>query len=497
MKRFGQGASRAVIFLTFFLFASTVVLAQGNKLQVKCVDPSDKPLLGVKVVLEEMKTNKMTEGKTDRNGVAPFKDLADGIYRVVGRQTGYAPTYQERIQLKGGAGQTVTLKFEVGDPAKKLYFEDPAMVAQANDLLKAGFDALQARDFALAEEKLAASLAMVPTNPDTQYYLGVAYFYQNKWDKAQAAMEAAQRLNPQEPRYQQVLAQLPALRLNSEGQQAMDQKNFQEAIAKFSELAKMQPDNADNYYNMSLAYANIGQYDQATEAIEQAMKLKPEEKSYEELKKIIASRKEAAKFDQAKQLADEGDKLYQAKDYVAALEKYKAAEALLPPEAIHAVRIQIGRTHAQLEHVDEAIAAYRQAIELAPNKPEYRRALAGYYYQLGRTAEAMEMYIEYFKQAGTPVDEGLFKIAKQLIGENKQDQATAMLEKIIEINPEHAEAHYELGIIKFYGGDKARAAQLFDAYMKIGKDQEHLADAKALLTVTKQAPPKRPARKRP
>jgi Flp pilus assembly protein TadD len=522
MKRSGRRLYRFNVFLVMFLVATIAAVTQGqrqrpgqpppqppgtNKLQVKCVDSSDKPLDGVRVLAQEPRTNKVTEGKTDRNGVVQFKELADGVYRVYARQPGYAPAFEEPIRLKGGAEQTATLKFQTGDQTKKLYFEDPALMKQASDLMNAGVEALRAQDFTLAVEKLTAALAIVPTSASAQYFLGVAYFYHGKYDQGQTAIETAIRLDPDEPTYKDALQRLPGERLRVEAQQAMQKENYQEAVAKFTEIVKLQPNNPDAYYDLSLAYGRLNQYDKAIEIIDQAIKLKPGEKDYEDLKKIIINNKEAIKFNQAKQLADEGDQLYQAKNFAAALEKYKAAEALLPEPSTFGVRFQIGKTHAQLGQAEEALAAYRRAIELKPDRADYRRALAEYYYQLGRTPEAMETYIEYFKQANTPPDEGLFKIGKQLITENKQQQAAAVLEKVLEVNPAHAEAMYELGVINFYSEnkDKTRANQLLTEYVKVGQSKENVDNAKALLTVIKQtaakpAPkpaPKRPARKPP
>jgi len=496
MKSLISNLFAGLIVLTFMLAIPSAGLAQNNTLQVRCLNQDGNPLAGLKVFVQELQGGKLRDQKSNRDGVAQFKDLDNGTYRVLARMEGFEPAFYEFVHLTGGSNETVTLNFKPGDSQKKIYFEDQALVKQAYDLLVEGVHALQAHKWAEGEEKLRASLAINPSNPDAHFNLAITYIQQGKFDLVESEVKEAVRLNPQETRYQQVLQMLPIVKLATEADAAMQQKNFELAAAKYSEMVKLQPDNADNYYNLALAQANAKYYEEATKTIEKGIELKPDEKGFEALKKLIADHKERDMIAQAKEIVDEGDKLYNAGQYDAALQKYEEARPLLPEKVQHALWAQLGRTHAHLNQPQEAIAAFRRAIELDPTKTDYWKALANYYIEQKQNNEALQVYAEMYKQTSTPVDEGLFNIGKEFLGQEKNELAAAAFNKVLEVNPQHAEAYYELGVYYFYDkDDKPRAKGLLTKYLSLGKDQKHLDDAKAYLGVIEAA--KKPTKKRP
>ena len=57
---------------------------------------------------------------------------------------------------------------------------------------------------------------------------------------------------------------------------------------------------------------------------------------------------------------------------------------------------QIGRTHTQLKQSDQALAAYRKAIELAPEDVKYKTALDQHYIILGQLYLKEKQYDEAF-----------------------------------------------------------------------------------------------------
>lgn len=465
-------------------------------LVVKCVDASGQPLKDVRLWVMGLRMAQPLEEKSDKKGEATFKKLAAGLYRVVGRKNGFEPSYYEPVRIAANAQETVTLQFQPGDVNKKLYFEDPALLQQANQLFQEGFKLLQEQKYPEAAAKLSESLKIIPANPDGHYFLGIALIQQRKWDEGQKEVEAAVALNPDEPRYREVLKILPGLRLGDEGSDAMAQRDFKTAIAKYTEQLKLQPDNTDAMYNLALAYANDGQHDRALEIIRDAIKRKPDEAAYRNLENLIQQHKEQSVIQQAAKLLAEGDQLVKEGNYQAALEKYETGRKMLPKEE-PAVWYAIGRCHANLNHPEEALAAYQQAVRLDPKKPEYSQALAALYLEQKRVAEAIGVYEALSQQMGERADEKLFELGKKYLADNNSELAIPLLEHVQRINPNHAESYYELGVYYYYAGDKAKAKPLLSKYVEIGKDQKHLEDVKALLAVIERtAKPAPPARTR-
>jgi len=437
------------------------------------------------------------EGKSDKKGEATFKRLDAGVYRVVGRKEGLEPTYREPVRLQPGKEETITLELKPGDVAKKFYFEDPALIQQANQLFQEGINAYQQEKFAETVSKLSESLKIVPYNPDGHFWLGVTLIRQRRWDEGQKEIETAVAMRPEEQRFQEILRVLPAARLGDEGQEAMQRRDFKLAITKFSEQLKLQPDNADVCYNLALAYANDRQFDKAIEYLDEAIKRKPDDTSYPQLKALVLQHKEQALIQEANRILSEGDKLFKEEQYQAALEKYQAGLKMLPKEE-PIVWLAIGRCHAGLKHPDEAAAAFQKAISLDPKKAEYSQALASLYVEQKRIPDAIRVYEAFSQQSGQPVEEQLFELGKSLLTNSNPD-GVPILQRVLEMNPNHAESYYELGVYTFYSVDKQKAKPLLIKYTEIGKDQKHIEDAKALLAVLSQpapAPPQ-PKRRRP
>jgi tetratricopeptide (TPR) repeat protein len=481
------------------MLSASVALAQAEtSLTVKCVDQSGQPVKDVRVVLQPLQPPqgappKPLEGKSNKQGLADFKKIMPGFYRVIGRKQGLDPSYREPIRIAAGKGETATLNFAPGDMTKKLYFEDPAQMQQANRLFQEGLAAYQQQKFPEAAAKLSESLKIIPSNSEGYFWLGISLIQQAKWDEGKKAVEAAIAINPTESKYQEIIKMLPGLRLGAEGQEAMQKRDFKTAIVKFSEQAKLQPEVSETYYNLALSYANDGQYDKGMEAIEEALKRKPNDPGYTELKNLIPQHKEQALRQQAGQLLREGDDFFNKRDYQAALQKYEAGRLMLPKEEA-VVWYAIGRCHAQLKHPEETIAAYQRAVALNPKKPEYVQSLALLLMEQKRVKEALQAYETLYQQLAEPVDEKLFELGKKLIGDSNPEGMT-VLQRVVEVNPNHAESYYEMGVYTFYSPDKEKSKPFLTKYVEIGKDQKHLEDAKAFLALLN--PPAKPGAKTP
>lgn len=500
--------------------------AQTNTMQVKCVDQTGKPVGGLKVFIQEVTSGKVANADVKADGIARFKDLSNGFYRIIARKQGYETAYYEFVNLSGNANESVTLTFQPGDSQKKIYFEDQALAEQARNLLLEGFDLLQASKWAEGAEKLKASLAINPSNPDAHLYMAVALMQQRQWEQAEPYLVSAAKFSEiglaiektrppasQNPQlieaYQKSIAQanewrqrLPLMKVAAAADDAMRQQDFATAAAKHRELIKMEPNNPDHYYSLAVALGNDRKYDEAIQAIDRALAMKPDDKDYADIKSRLLNNKEAARLEAAKKIVHDADDLYNNGQYAEALRKYEEARPMLPESVQHAVWAAIGRTHAKLNHPDQAIAAYRKAIQLEPTKSDYWKSLAQYYMEQKQYEQMFQTYTDWYSLPSSPTkpDEGLFKLGKDFLGQDKNDLAMSAFNRVLSLNPNHAEVHYELGVNHFYSGDKTKAKEFLTKYLSIGKDQRHIEDAKAILAVMKVAPakvgPKKPSKKR-
>ncbi len=500
-----------------FVAAASAILAlalaapaANNTLEVKCVDQAGIPISSVKVQLQQLIVNKGKDKKTDSAGIAQFTKLDDGIYRVVGRKDGLAPAFHEYIQLKDDAQQSVTLQFEPGVPESKLYFEgDPSASQRAFDFLSQGVKAIQDQKFEEAEKLIQESLRVNPSNPETLFNLAIAQVQMRKWD---VATETFQRVNQtvdiiiqlqraagqadtspleqMQERSEMLIRLVPAFRLRGEGDQAAAADNFDEAIAKYQEALKIDQQDPDLYYNLALAQGKAGKYDDALASADKAVQMKPGEAQYRELKNKIADLKENALLVKARGILEEGDKLYNSGDFEGALKKYEEARPMIAEEKQAGIWVQEGRTYAKLKQADQAVAAFNKAIELAPDNGDYRKALAQYYMAEKRYDDALNVYADPRTTGSTPPDQALFALGQSLSNQGNGEVAELAFEKVLKINPQHAEAHYELGMALYYTKkNDQRAKELLTKFTEIGKDPAKLDNAKTVLVVIKKRSP--------
>jgi tetratricopeptide (TPR) repeat protein len=492
----------------WILILESPAQADSNILNVQCNDQAGAPVSGVQVQIQHFPSKKVKDKKSDNKGLAAFNKLDDGVYRVLGRKEGFAPAFHEFTPLKNGAQQTVTLRLQPGDAKQLVYFEDQAVSQQAFEALKRGVVHLQGSKWAEAEKELLSSIEMNPSNLDAHFNLGIALIQQRKWDAAEAELKKTAELarvmkelappaagspdpnDEAEKRAMEVISKIPGLRLRDEGDKALAEKNFDTAIAKYNEAAKADPGDADLYYNMALAQANAKRFSDALKSIEKALSLKPAEGAYAKLKSQIAEYQQSEVLVRARGILEEGDKLYQAGDYAGALKKYEEARPMIPEKNQAGLWTQVGRTHAQMNNHELAVQAFNKAIEMAPDDANHRKALAQYYMNQKKYDEALKLYADPRTSGSEPVDQTLFNLAMNMSKQGNSEMAQLALERTIQANPNHAEAHYELGTLYFYDKkDNKRAQEMLKKYMELGKDKGHLDNANALLVVISKKKP--------
>ncbi|MBZ5498399.1 MAG: tetratricopeptide repeat protein [Acidobacteriia bacterium] len=502
---FGFGLLLSILFLTGTIFA-----AATNTLNVKCVDDSGKALVGAKVQIMAFGTGgKFKDAKADATGIAHYEKLEDGAYRVVVRPEGLAPGLYEPVFLKNSAQENITVKCPVGDPLKKFYWEDDALNAKAFELLKQAVGLLNEQKYAEAEKLFRDSLDMSPSNPDALFYYAVNLAQEKKWDLAKESFQKSYDMAtalvmgtpppPKDPKgtppapspfatvqnnAKTMLTMLPGLKLKVEGNDELTQKNYKLAITKFEEAVKLIPTDPDAFYGLALSLGYDKQWDAAGKAADKAIALRPEDKGYLDLKKRLGDN---AVLEKAKAVADQGDTMYNSKDYAGALKKYEEALPLLPDPALQAsVWVQIGRSRTQLKQADAAVEAYNRAIQLAPpqDAPKYKQALADHYKIVAEQYLNDKQYDQAFAayaQAGIPI----FKLGQDWAKKPEtEDLAIMAFQQVIKTEPLIPEAYFELGSLYYFNKkDYAKAKEYLTKYLQAGKDDKTLENARNILQV--------------
>jgi tetratricopeptide (TPR) repeat protein len=183
------------------------------------------------------------------------------------------------------------------------------------------------------------------------------------------------------------------------GNTAFDAKNYDRAIADYTQAIELNPKFAGAYYNRGLAFYYKKNYDRAIADYTQAIQLNPEySEAYYNRGLAYRNKKDydqaIADFTQAIQLAPENSNAYynrgyayaEKKDYDQAIADYTQA-IQLNPEYSNAYNNR-GLVYAEKKDYDQAIADYEAALRINPEHTNARRNLADI--QKKKAAEAKE-----------------------------------------------------------------------------------------------------------
>jgi tetratricopeptide (TPR) repeat protein len=480
------------------LFCALPGFAENGTIIVKCVDPSSNPVQGVNIVVSPLGNPKTKDKKSDSKGEAEFTKLDDGFYRVIGRKDGFEPACFEFVNLKGSI-ENITLKLAAGSD-RKLYFEDPAQGQKAADLMKQALDLYGQKQFSDAEKLLSQAIELDPSNPEAFRYLGVTFIQQSKYDQGVEALNKAAKIagvfaavpqeqgKPSPAQCQQiieyvqgVLKQLPV----TKGMNSYKQQKFDVAIADFSEALKSDPNNTDAYYYLAASLASSQRYDEALTNIDKAIQLKPGVKEFEGLKSKIGELKKNGEIARANSVLKEGDALFDKDDAAGALKKYEEAKDMVAPSSQSVIWKRIGKAQAKLNQPEAAIQSFKKSIELAKNEKEAldnRKAFAQFYLDQQKYEEAVNVLTETKNGADQNIEQNLLSIFQDS-KDAEPKLAQIIMERVIKINPQNADAYFELGKLYYIDGKEkdSRTKELFAKYLELGKDQDKIDSIKAFL----------------
>ncbi len=143
-----------------------------------------------------------------------------------------------------------------------------------------------------------------------------------------------------------------------------------------------------------------------------------------------------------------------------------APTSLDPDPRLHVLR---GLAALLSGSVDEAIQPLERAADLDGSDAEVLTLLASLYQRAGRSEDAVACYRRAIdaddRHVGAHLDLGL-----ALLSRGEYDQAAPLLERACALQPENAEAHYALGVLRMDSGDDAGALESFRIYQSLGGD---------------------------
>jgi tetratricopeptide (TPR) repeat protein len=201
------------------------------------------------------------------------------------------------------------------------------------------------------------------------------------------------------------------------------------------------------------------------------------------------SKADLAKTAELKKAFEEGVAASRTGNHDEAIAKFQAAAAL--NEKCFDCYYNIGFSYAQKKDYDKAEEAYKKAVELKPDYSEAYNGLANIYnaqrkFDLAAEAskKAMDSTPGLAGGAGNP--DAMFNQGVILWNAGKIPEAKKQFEAVVAAKPDHAEAHYQLGMALVNEGNLQGAAAEFDKYLQLAPTGPNAATAKSLLAQLKK-----------
>ena len=250
--------------------AMTPGLYADNTLQCTITNDAGEPAVKSEFFLKSAEQNKEWKKKTNDKGEIEFKGLKDGKYTIEGNWDNHLLTKAKGLAISGNKVNTCAPVFvNIGKLNTLLNAANTLMITGKNDEAIAKSDEL---------------LAIAPDLPNPLVIKAVALANKGMLDDAVKNIEAAVALDEtQKPKIELVRMQA----LSAQAGASLQKKDFDGAIAKYNEIAKLKPGEATTYYNMSLAYGHKNDLNAALVSLEKAIALKPGDAEFLERKKQI------------------------------------------------------------------------------------------------------------------------------------------------------------------------------------------------------------------
>jgi len=287
----------------------------------------------------------------------------------------------------------------------------------------------------------------------------------------------------------------PAEEVFNEGVMALqEQGDLETAKAKFLQALEKDPDMGLAYSALAGVYLEEGSYEKALEAADELLRRDSENPRglrirYEAHNALGNDEEAQAALKKLKQLDRGGDTVKfiynegvsasKVGDYATAKERFN--EALeLDPKLVPAIKA-LAIIHINEESWEKAAEMAKRHLELAPGDVTSLRIRFDAYRNLGDTAKAKEAMEALAQADPTVVINEFMQKGVQLFEGGDAAGAIANFEQVLTIDPDHARAHYRLGIAYVSTGDTAKAKEHLQKFLDLAPDDPEAPTARDML----------------
>jgi len=415
-----------------------------------------------------------------------FSKLGD-VYRVLGDSDKSVQAYQSAsrsgdsadIQVKLGqafqAKKDLSSALAAYDKALRLKPDDPDVL----DALVAGW-----------EEALRAD----PMSASNHIGLGQALQYRGDFDQAAAEYQQALRFDKQNALANRLLGELDSAKKRATLQKHINagvdlqtRQLFDQALEEYKKALEMDPRNANVYVNIGTVYQTREDFEKAQESYNKALAIDPNSVPAQQGLKAAQDQLQLKKIaNDVKEALD----LYKAGRFDEAIHKYDALLRINPKDPV--AHFNLGAAYQAKKDIDQAIAAYKQALNFDAKNDDYKKALDTAYElkaqpieeaaEKKHTAKDYRGAIELYNQALTIRPKNAawwYNLAGAQYAFEDYPSAKESYKKALELDPQgQADNAYRIAIIDEHMGAGALALAAYRKYAAEHSSGQFVSQAK-------------------
>jgi tetratricopeptide (TPR) repeat protein len=280
----------------------------------------------------------------------------------------------------------------------------------------------------------------------------------------------------------------------NEGVDAQSTGDLDLAEKRFREAAEMDPTLAAAFTGLAGVALQRQQYQQAASYAEQAIAIDPGDfralhlryEAYRQLGDAAKTTEAAEALKKAgggeaaaKMMFNEGAEAYNSGNFAVAKSKFEQV-VVLDPELLQAhvalASLYLRDRQYPAAQKEAEAALERDATNIKAMQILYDSA------RLAGDADTAKATLDKLVQADPEwAATGLFQHAVELYNHDQAAEAITVLEEVLKVRPDHARAHYILGLALFNSGDMAGAKQHLQRFLELAPDDPDAAVAKEML----------------
>jgi tetratricopeptide (TPR) repeat protein len=287
----------------------------------------------------------------------------------------------------------------------------------------------------------------------------------------------------------------PAVNLFNAGVLAFQGGDESTAEAKFREAIDKDPSFVEPYSALAGLYLDRTEYDPAKAMADKVLELAPdnarslrvlydasraegdEAKAAELLDRLKAV--DTGGTDTAIRVFNEGAEAARLGDLESARQRFE--EALEVDPELAAAHAALATIHLAQKRYDDAVASADAALEIDPGRSDVLKVKYEAFRGLGQIDQAKKVFEEMVGSDPKGTARALFDRGVEMFNAGNAEGAKQAFEQAIVADPDHAKAHYMLGLCYVNTGDTAKAKTELGRFLELAPDDPEAGTAREML----------------